>query len=123
VTRRRAGQAAFAAVVALSLVVLFLPGSDVPSGLPVSDKVVHFLLFAALAATGRLAGVPPLLLAVGLVAYAGVSEVLQTVLPINRDGDIRDGIADTLGTLTGIGAVTLAGRWSRSSGKVEVGQS
>lgn len=100
-------------MVLLSLVVLFSPGSDVPSGLPVSDKVVHFLLFAALAVTGRLAGVPPLRLAVGLVAYAGVSEVLQTVLPINRDGDVRDAIADTVGALAGIGVVMLAVRRSR----------
>jgi VanZ family protein len=123
VTGRRVGQAAFAAVVVLSLVVLFSPGSDVPSGIPISDKVIHFSLFAALAVTGRLAGIPPLRLAIGLVAYAGVSEVLQTVLPINRDGDIRDAIADTLGSLAGIGLVALAARRTRSSRRVEAGRS
>ena len=115
-TGRRVGQVAFAAVVLLSVVMLFSRGSDVPSGLPISDKLVHFLLFAALGVTGRSAGIAPVPLALGLVAYAGVSEVLQTVLPINRDGDVRDGIADTLGVLTGIGVVALArgrGRPSR----------
>ena len=102
------GRVAFAAVVLLSLVVLFSPGSDVPSGIPISDKVVHFSLFAALALTGRLAAVPPLPLAVGLVAYAGISEVLQTVLPINRDGDVRDALADTLGVAAGIAVHALA---------------
>ena len=89
---------------------LFSPGSNVPSGLPVSDKVVHFALFAALGVTGRLAGIPWPRLAVGLVAYAGASEVLQSVLPINRDGDVRDLLADTLGVLAGIGVVELTGR-------------
>ena len=109
-TRRWVGQVAFAAVVLLSLVVLFSPASDVPSDVPISDKVIHFSLFAALAVTGRLAGIPPLPLAVGLAAYAGVSEVLQTVLPINRDGDVRDALADTLGALVGIALVTLVAR-------------
>jgi VanZ family protein len=104
---------AFALVVALSVVVLFSPGSDVPSGIPVNDKVVHFLLFVALAATGRVAGVPAVRLAVGLVAYAGVSEVLQSTLPINRDGDVRDALADTLGALTGLGLVIAARRRPR----------
>ena len=111
---RRVGQVAFAAAVLLSLVVLFSPGSDVPSGIPISDKVIHFSLFAALAMTGRLAGIPPVQLAVGLVAYAGVSEVLQTVLPINRDGDILDAVADTLGVLTGIGVIALVHRQARA---------
>jgi VanZ family protein len=110
VSRRWAGRVAFAAVVLLSLVVLFSPGSDVPSGIPISDKVIHFSLFAALAVTGRLAAIPPLPLALGLVAYAGVSEVLQTVLPINRDGDVRDALADSLGVLAGIGVHALAVR-------------
>ncbi|MEO7351013.1 MAG: VanZ family protein [Marmoricola sp.] len=102
----------FTGVVALSLVVLFSPGPNVPSGVPISDKVIHFLLFAALAATGRLAGMTTLRLAVGLVAYAGVSEILQTVLPIHRDGDIRDALADTLGVLTGLAVLAAARRRS-----------
>jgi VanZ family protein len=113
VTNRRAGQAAFAAVVVLSLVVLFSPASDVPSGIPISDKLVHFLLFAALAVTGRVAGLPPVRLVVGLVAYAGISEVLQSTLPIGRDGDVRDALADSLGVLVGVGSFALVGRRSR----------
>ncbi len=107
---RRVGRAAFAAALLLSVVVLFSPGSEVPSGLPVSDKLVHFGLFGVLAVTGRLAGIRRLPLALALVAYAGVSEILQMVLPINRDGDVRDGLADTLGVLAGIGLVAIARR-------------
>lgn len=107
-TARRAGQLAFAAAAVLSLVVLFSPASKVPSGLAISDKVVHFSLFACLAVTGRLGGLRALPLAVALAAYAGVSEVLQANLPIGRDGDVRDAVADCLGALTGLVAVTVA---------------
>ena len=92
----------FAVVAALSLWVLFSPGSTVPTGPPYSDKVVHALLFAALALTGRRAGVRPVVLLLGLVAYAGASEVLQAVLPIHRDGTIADAAADVLGAALGL---------------------
>ena len=110
VREHRAGRLAFAAVGVLSLVMLFSPASDAPTGFPGSDKLIHFLLFAALAATGLLAGVPTVPLAVGLVAYAGLSEVLQSVLPLDRRGDVRDVAADVLGLLTGLGAVVLRRR-------------
>jgi VanZ family protein len=111
VTDRRGWRVAFAGVVALSLVVLFSPTSG-PSGIAVSDKLIHFLLFAALAVTGRLAGVPTLQLAIGLAGYAGLSEVLQAVLPIDRDGDVRDAVADVLGVLAGLTLVFVATRRS-----------
>ena len=109
-TQRQVGRAAFAGVVLLSLVVLFSPASEVPSGLPVNDKVVHASLFAALAVTGRLAGYATRLLAIGLVVYAGVSEVLQAALPIHRDGDVRDALADALGVLAGLALAQVAVR-------------
>jgi VanZ family protein len=110
VTQRRAGRTAFAAVGVVSLVMLFAPASHVPSGFEVSDKLVHFLLFAALAVTGRAAGLPAVPLAAGLAAYAGISEVLQTILPIDRNGDPRDALADLLGALSGLVGVGLARR-------------
>ena len=109
-TQHRAALTAFAVVVLVSLVMLFSPASDTPGGFEPNDKLVHFLLFAALAVTGRLAGVPVLRLAVGLVAYAGVSEVLQSVLPIDRHGDPRDALADVLGAVSGLGGVSLVRR-------------
>jgi VanZ family protein len=89
-------------VVVVSLVVLFAPASDVPSGVPISDKVIHAGLFLLLAATGRWARLPVAGLALGLAAYAGVSEALQSTLPINRDGDWRDASADLLGIVLGL---------------------
>jgi VanZ family protein len=103
----------FALVVVASLWVLFSPGSDTPS-VAISDKLVHATLFAALAITGALAGVRVLALAPALVAYAGLSEVLQATLPIDRDGDWHDALADTIGTVIGL---LLAVGWLRIRGR------
>jgi VanZ family protein len=120
VTLRPVGLVAFAACLLLSLVVLFSPASEVPTNVPVSDKLVHFLLFVALGVTGRLAGLAPVPLLAGLVAYAGVSEVLQAVLPINRDGDVLDALADALGVViglaVGLGVRNVSGRANRRVG-------
>ncbi len=92
--------------------VLFSPGSDTPD-VAVSDKLVHVTLFGALAVTGVLAGVPVVALASGLLVYAGLSEVLQTTLPIDRDGDWHDALADTIGTVIGLVLVLALLRYRR----------
>ena len=86
----------------MSLVVLFVPGDDVPAAPAGVDKLVHLLLFLALAVTGRWAGVRARPLAVGLLAYAAVSEVLQAVTPFARSGSLADLAADALGVLVGL---------------------
>jgi hypothetical protein len=111
VTHRRVWRVAFAAVVALSLVILFSPTTG-PSGVAVSDKLIHFVLFTALAVTGRLAEVPVVQLGIGLAGYAAASELLQAALPIERDGDVRDALADVLGVATGLVLASLATRSS-----------
>ena len=63
------GRVAFGAVVLLSLVVLFTPGSEVPPAPYGVDKLVHAGLFAGLAVTGRWAVLPGRPLAAGLAAY------------------------------------------------------
>lgn len=83
-------------------VLLLWPGDAVPDGPPVSDKVVHALLFAMLALAGAVAGHARLPLALGLVGYAGVTEALQRLLPINRYGDLRDLLADAIGVGLGL---------------------
>ena len=99
----------FAVVLLLSLWMLFSPGSTVPAGPPYSDKVVHALLFAALASTGLHAGIRTPVLLVGLAVYAGASEVLQSVLPIHRDGELADALVDLVGVAIG----ALVGRRRR----------
>ena len=103
-------RAPFGCAVLLSLVLLFSPASTVPSGIEINDKVVHAALFFVLAATGVLAGLPLRALALGLMVYAGVSEVLQAVLPIDRDGSVYDALADLLGVAAGLAAAALVVR-------------
>ena len=80
---------------------LFSPGSDTGAEV-VDDKIVHGVLFAALALTSRLAAVGVVPLVIGLAAYAGASEVLQGVLPIDRDADPFDALADLVGVAVGV---------------------
>jgi VanZ family protein len=91
-----------AVTVLVSLAVLFTPGDDVPSAPPGVDKLVHCALFAALALTGRWAGMRARALAVLLVGYAAVSEVVQALTPLQRSGSVGDGLADVLGVLLGL---------------------
>ena len=98
----RRGRAAFAGVVAVSVAVLFAPAGDVPAAPPGVDKVVHALLFLALAATGRWAGLRPAVLAPALIAYAAGSEVLQGLAPIGRTASVADWVADVVGLLAGL---------------------
>ena len=101
---------AFAAAVLVSLIVLFAPAGDVPAALPGVDKVVHLVLFGVLALTGRWAGVRLRALAVLLAAYAGVSEVLQAVTPLDRSGSIADLLADLAGVAVGVVAWSVLRR-------------
>ena len=93
---------AFAVAVLVSLAVLFAPASDVPSAPPGVDKVVHLSLFAALSLTGRWAGVRRGVLAVLLVGYAAVSELLQSLDVLNRSTSVADWLADVAGVVLGL---------------------
>jgi VanZ family protein len=88
---------AFAVAVLLSLAVLFAPSAEVPSTPPGVDKLVHAALFAALASTGRWAGISRGVLAPLLVLYAAASEVVQGM--IGRDAAVGDWVADVVGLL------------------------
>jgi hypothetical protein len=101
----------FAVVVLVSLAVLFAPASDVPSAPPGVDKIVHATLFAALALSGRWAGIGRAVLAGALVGYAAVSEVVQGL--IGRDAAVGDLVADAVGVLAGL----LVWRWFADRGR------
>ncbi len=91
-----------AVTVLVSLAVLFTPGDGVPSAPPGVDKLVHLALFAALALAGRWAGIRGRALAVLLVVYAAVSEVVQALTPLQRSGSVADLLADVLGVALGL---------------------
>jgi VanZ family protein len=95
----------------LSLYVLFWPD---PAGagmeIPGADKVVHAVLFGALAASARLRfGDAPAVLA-AVLTYAVVSELVQALLLSRRSGDLLDAVADVVG---GAAGWWLAGRRAR----------
>jgi hypothetical protein len=98
-------RAVFAVVVLVSLAVLFAPPSDVPYAPVGVDKLVHASLFAALAVTGRWAGVSRVVLVPVLVLYGAASEVIQGL--IGRDAAVGDWVADVVGVLLGL----LAWHW------------
>jgi hypothetical protein len=93
---------AFAVTVLVSLAVLFAPGSDVPAAPPGVDTLVHLSLFLALTLAGRWAGIRPVPLAVLLVAYGAVSEVVQAVTALQRSGSVADWFADGAGVVLGL---------------------
>ena len=75
---------------------------DAPPQAPnVSDKMVHFIAFAAmsfpLSRTGRF-GLLPIFL--GASAFGGIIELLQP--SFNRSADMKDWISDILGVVVGI---------------------
>ena len=92
---------ALAGAVVLQLVVLYVPRAPSTGGVPQLDKVIHVGVFAAVAVTGVLAGLPVRWLVGALLAHAVVSELIQWLALAHRDGDWRDSIADSLGTLAG----------------------
>lgn len=97
----------------LSLVVLFSPGSAVPSAPSHTDKVVHVGVFLVLAVTARGAGAPGGAVLATLVAYAVGSEVLQALLPMNRGGGWADALTDVIGAAAGLVLVQLARRFEQ----------
>ena len=113
-TAERVRQGVFAAVLVLSLVILFAPGNEVPPAPPGVDKVVHLVLFAALACTAVLAGLGRSS-AIGLLLllYAAGSEVLQAIPVLDRSASVLDWVADAAGVLVGI-ALTIAVRRRRT---------
>ena len=95
-----------------------LPGSVFPRVKPVvgMDKVVHVLMYAVFAFAclwgyrkqyvnnGKTYKTKALLLAAIIsIAYGGLTELMQEYLVPTRTGDRFDFLADTVGTLLGVG--------------------
>jgi len=100
--RRALDRALFGVAIAISAFVLLWPSAPGVPLFPYSDKIVHALVFAALAWTGRRAGLPVMGLGVGLLVYAVGSEVVQHTLLPGRSGDLTDVVADLVGVALGL---------------------
>ncbi|MEV0945999.1 VanZ family protein [Rhodococcus sp. NPDC049939] len=92
---------------------LLSPASATPAGPEHADKVVHALLFAALAVASRYALMSPRTTVLWLAAFAAITEILQGVLPIGRQGSLWDLCADLVGVAIGLTAQSATMR-SRS---------
>lgn len=93
---------AFAAALAVNLVVLYAPDPGTPStSVPGLDKVVHLAVFGALTLAGLRVGLRTEWFLPAVLAHAVVSEVVQaTILPA-RSGDAWDLVADAAGIALG----------------------
>ena len=99
--------------VTLTLTVAMLWPMDQPTPAPEgSDKLVHFIAFAALAfplaRTGRIGLLPVF---IGASAFGGVIELIQP--SFNRSADVNDWVADVVGVVLGIGCGLLYRRMRR----------
>lgn len=90
----------------LLLIAIGMPGNDVPSvGIPHIDKVVHFTMFAGLAACyywehskWQLQGRQALKSSIWLIGVGAMTEVLQYFIP-KRSCDFKDLLADAIGII------------------------
>ena len=99
--------------VLLALTIAMLWPLEAPPPVPDgSDKLVHFIAFAALAfplaCTGRLGLLPVF---IGASVYGGAIELIQP--SFNRSADINDWIADIVGVVVAIGCGLLYRRVRR----------
>ena len=90
-------------IVTLTLSVAMLWPLEAPPPAPEgSDKLVHFIAFAALAfplaRTGRFGLLPVF---IGASAFGGVIELIQP--SFNRSADLKDWVSDIVGVVLGIG--------------------
>ena len=89
-------------IVTLTLTVAMLWPLEAPPPAPEgSDKLVHFIAFAALAfplaRTGRIGLLPVF---IGASAFGGIIELIQP--SFNRSADMNDWITDIIGVVVGI---------------------
>ena len=94
-------------IVTLTLSVAMLWPLEAPPPAPEgSDKLVHFIAFAALAfplaRTGRFGLLPVF---IGASAFGGAIELIQP--SFNRSADVNDWVADIVGVIIGIGCGLL----------------
>ena len=92
---------AFWIALGIAAVMALVPHLPFVSGGP-SDKLQHVIAFLSLAGLGRAAfpQAPPLRIGLWLCAFEGAIALAQTVPALNRDGDVRDWIADVAAVAT-----------------------
>lgn len=96
--------------VALMFAATHMPASNIPSTLPGTDKHWHFLGYFGLGVLLSLwrqlkSSNWPLISIVAIALYGAADELLQ--IPVGRQAEFADWIADMAGAATGIAATAL----------------
>lgn len=95
---------------------LFIPGNDLPrykflDSIPHLDKIVHFILFTTFTfllhfekkiAIKKLTPSDHIKLSLIVLAYGGITEIIQGLMIYERTGSWYDYLTDILGLTTGI---------------------
>lgn len=88
----------------IMLIGCLTPGPSIPPVLETYyDKTIHVAIFVPFGAAWLLAGGRPTQVLLAGILFGGLIEGLQGVLPIHRDAEWGDWLADTIGTLLGVG--------------------
>ncbi len=80
-----------------------IPGDGLPYEISNTDKLMHISIFLVFGFLWRWLGYNALVVLLAGVVYGFLIEVWQGVMPINRSYDLYDALADTVGTILGIG--------------------
>ncbi len=88
-----------------------MPGNELPDMSHGTDKWVHFVGFAPIGLLWSLSGRTAVWTILFGAIFGMLIEIYQGVMPIGRSFDLFDALADTIGTLMGIGLFWLYQRW------------
>ncbi len=83
------------------IAIMSLTESSYMPSVSLNDKVIHALLYAALAAAWWLAIKRPVWIIVGVTLYGALLELFQHYCTLTRSGEWLDLLADFLGALIG----------------------
>jgi VanZ family protein len=92
-----------------------IPGDGLPHAFTSRDKVMHIGIFLLFGFLWRQLGRTIWWVLMAGAAYGMLIEIWQGVMPINRSFDLYDALADTVGTLLGIGLAEVVSRVVRKN--------
>jgi VanZ family protein len=102
----------YAVAVGILAYMTLAPTKDVPGAELVWDKAEHSLAWAVLTLSGLVLSTRRRwAIGVFAVTFGATVELLQTVLPLGRDGEWQDFVADSLGVAAAYILWGLARRW------------